>query len=237
MFRYKSPEGVKEFEGTNRKYEDSVHDLLYQHHLELISKDSNKYEVIESIQRVKTDSPDANGNTEFITYSATSYGRDSVYQRKRSYYRSGLGSYIALQKEEIRTPSQTMLSNPDLQMQFDINDRPKSVNDASLFDKRIEILGENIAYSIPYTKETLNAMKDRTTNKTVLSVVKDGGTEVAVKCGWEEFVSTSFDTLYQFGKNPTKEEREVFLTVMANRYKQRIDTTTTAAITPMELMA
>lgn len=211
---YKSPEGVSEYQKIGQSYPDSIQDQIFEHHQQLIAWDPNKTERINGITRVKRFD-----GSEYLIYSETSEGRDKLYGRRHTFFRNNLGKYIQLDVETVRTPNEEILANPTMAAEFDFdnNDRPKDVSKMDLFKEKATIVGEREAYSIPFTKENLDKLHKKCKDAgraakqeeiTSYGMTKENDIGILVTGSYEQFRNGDFDTLFNYGCIPTKEEKE-----------------------------
>ena len=100
---------------------------------------------------------------------------------------------------------------------FDNNDRPKDVSKMDLFKEKATIVGEREAYSIPFTKENLDKLHKKCKDAgraakqeeiTSYGMTKENDIGILVTGSYEQFRNGDFDTLFNYGCIPTKEEKE-----------------------------
>jgi hypothetical protein len=202
---------MAEYSKIGKEYPDHINDQLYRHFCQLVAWDKNKVERINNITRVKRFD-----NTEWLIYNQTDEGHDKVYGKKHVFFRSGLGKFLQIDTETVRVPNEEFVNNPTTDIEFDIDGKPKTASEISMFREVTNVIGEHEAYSIPFTKENLDKLhkkcKDKgTTQKqdeiTSYAVAREGGINILVTDSYEHFRNGDFETLFNYGGIPSKEER------------------------------
>jgi hypothetical protein len=191
----KSPEGVKEFEKLGLPYPSEFMEDYYENEyfkdtkadVELVSKYGNGHLPIEVLRITRKRLKDGR---EYIYYSATEYRVDKALNLKH-WFKSGLGRY------------------PIVQGRYEMVHKDFGESERVLRD----ILSIDTGYSIPFSKENLDKIRDLGLNpegKTTYSVEAPNGIRLSV-AAYDDLRNGDFDELVHFNKIPTPGQRKLWL--------------------------